>query len=140
LKSFGSAPETYNTSSERRQNKMADIIFAYADIMLKKQRDEDVPLRDNESLQPDSMYDRLTNTVRKSGFNLVVKKTPLNKKILKELLTQPIKILFILCHGEFKVVKQNSKSVESSWFCLEDEDDPFKVDQFDEERLIALLG
>jgi len=51
-------------------------------------------------------------------------------------LTQPIKILFILCHGE---ISYNDK-IESSWFCLEDEEDPYLVDQFTEARLKQLLS
>lgn len=104
--------------------------------MKKMKSNEEKPLGDNESLQPDFMYDLIMRKVRESRLNLVVKKTPLNFTVLQQLLTQPSRILFILCHGEFT----NEKSIESSWFCLESEgDDPHMVDYFDEERLKSLL-
>jgi hypothetical protein len=114
---------------------MPDVVFAYADVMLKKHRDEYVPLKDNESLQPDLMYDLIMHKVRESQLKLTVKKTPLNKKILLKLLEQPIKILFILCHGDIDDDKQ-----DASWFCLEDEDDPSMIDYFNEARLKGLLS
>jgi hypothetical protein len=67
-KTVPSPDSIYNSSPERRQPKMPDIIFAYADVMLKKHRlsDEFVPLKDNESLQPDLMYDQIMHRVRES--------------------------------------------------------------------------
>jgi len=85
MKSFGSSPvETIaNSTNERRSTRMPDIIFAYADVMMKKLKDgEEAPLKDNECLQPDLMYDLIMRKVRESRLNLTVKKTPLNKKIL----------------------------------------------------------
>lgn len=111
---------------------MPDIVFAYADVMLKKDKKSGdfVPLRDNESLQPDLMYDQIMQRVRESQLKLTVKKTPLNKEILRKLLVLPIKILFILCHGDI-----DDDKPDASWFCLEDEEDPSMIDYFDEARL-----
>lgn len=41
-------------------------------------REENRALKDNESLQPDLMYEKLMRKVRESKLNLIVKKTPLN--------------------------------------------------------------
>jgi hypothetical protein len=81
------------------------------------------------------MYDKILKKVWDSHLCLTIRKTPLNKNILQQLLTQPIKILFILCHGEISVVDKT----EHSWFCLEDEDDPSVIDRFDEKRLAQIL-
>ena len=135
-KTVPSPDSIYNSSPERRQQKMPEIVFAYADVMLKKLRlsDEFVPLKDNESLQPDLMYDQIMHRVRESQLKLTVKKTPLKKEILLKLLVEPIKILFILCHGDI-----DDDKPEASFFCLEDEEDPSMIDYFDEARLKMLL-
>ncbi len=47
----------------------------------------------------------------------------------------PIKILFILCHGDI-----DDDKPDASWFCLEDEEDPSMIDYFNEARLKGLLS
>ena len=89
----------------------------------------------NKMLQPDLMYDQIVSTVNQFNLKLIIKRVPLNYIELQKILTQKIKVFFILCHGE---TKKNVKP-QTSNFCLEKKDQPTVLDEFDEERLKELI-
>lgn len=79
-------------------------------------------------LQADIMYDKILQTINKKGKQLTMKRVPLNYIELKNILTQKVKVFFMMCHGK--------KNKGKEFFALEDKKEPYLLDQVDEERLL----
>jgi hypothetical protein len=58
----------------------------------------------------------------------------LNVKELSRILSQNVKVFFMLCHGELKNVQPPTSN-----FCLEKKGHPTLLDEFDEKRLLLTL-
>lgn len=59
-----------------------DVVFAFADVMQKKGESKLELLPPTKMLQPDLMYEKITNQLKQSELELIVKRTPLNYKKL----------------------------------------------------------
>ena len=79
----------------------------------------------NKMLQADIMYDQIVQTVNKTEKRLTIKRVPLNYIELQKILTQKVKVFFMLCHGENK---NDGKFPPESYFALENKDEPTLLD------------
>ena len=82
------------------------------------------------------MFKEILQAVEKTNKKLTIEKQYLNYQTFEEVLCKNPRVLVIMCHGK---LKKDAKGGESGVFCLEDKEDPFLIDDYDESSLLTIL-
>ncbi len=82
-------------------------------------------------IQYNTMFHQIKDIVNETKKKFKIKKVPLNYISLETILTQKVKVVFLLCHDYYK------KGMY--YFAFEHPDDPTVLDEFSEERLETLF-
>ena len=112
-------------------------MFAYANSFgFKNERNEFIPLSERQIIQPDEMFDSICKAVKQMNKKLTIHKQILNYQTFDSILCRNPRILIIMCHGQ--LVRDKSGN-ENCHFCFENEEQPYLIDKYDEERLLDMI-
>ena len=125
------------TISDERERKRPDIVFAYANVFgaINEKDGKFLTMPDRAILSPDEMFERITQECRQKRKKLIIQKKTLNHISFDHILNDKPKVLFIMCHGDMKVVNGQEKT----HFCFERQDQPWLMDNCDEQRIMYML-
>ena len=114
-----------------------DIVFAYANAFgSRNDKHEFIPLSERRIIHPDMMFDTICKAVKTQKKKLIIEKRVLNYNSFDEILCKNPRVLIIMCHG---MLKKTLQGHEQCYFCFESEEEPYLIDEFDEQRLMMLL-
>ena len=126
------------TTTHTNQQDRVDILFAYANAFgTKNARGEFVPLSDRQIIKPDVMFESIVKAVKEKKKKLTIEKKFLNYQTFDDCLSKNPRVLVLMCHG---MLRRDSRGREHCSFCLENEEFPFEIDEYDEDRLLTLLN
>ena len=127
-------PSMITTTTGTVQHDRLDIIFAYANAFgTLNERSEFVPLSERQIIRPDMMFKTICNAVKSKNKKLTIQKRILNFTTFDDILCKNPRVLIIMCHG---MLTKDDKC----YFCFENEEHPYLIDEFDEERLLECLN
>ena len=117
--------------------KRPDIIFAYANAFgFTNDRGEFVPFSERQIIKPDVMFDSICKAVKQMNKKLTIQKQVLNFQSFDDILQKSPRVLILMCHG---MLHREARGKETCNFCFENEEFPFLIDKYDEERLLISL-
>ena len=82
------------------------------------------------------MFDAIVKAVKQMNKKLTIHKRTLNFQSFDDILCKNPRVLIIMCHGMLQTDKMGN---EKCFFCFENEEFPFLIDYYDEERLLTNL-
>ena len=93
-------------------------------------------MSERQIIQPDIMFKAIVKAVKETKKKLTVHKRVLNFQSFDDILCKNPRVLIIMCHGMLQTDKLGN---EKCCFCFENEEYPFLIDKYDEERLLTNL-
>lgn len=82
------------------------------------------------------MFKAIVSAVRQMNKKLTIHKRVLNFQSFDDILCKNPRVLVIMCHG---MLQTDQRGNERCCFCFENEELPFLIDKYDEERLLSNL-
>lgn len=93
-------------------------------------------MSERQIIQPDVMFDAICKAVKLEHKKLTIYKKILNFQSFDDILSKSPRVLILMCHGLLQTDKVGN---ERCCFCFENEEFPFLIDKYDEDRLLDNL-
>ena len=93
-------------------------------------------MSERQIIQPDVMFDAIVKAVKQMNKKLTIHKRVLNFQSFDDILCKNPRVLIVMCHGMLSTDKAGK---EKCCFCFENEEFPFLIDKYDEDRLLTNL-